>query len=614
MCGFRASILTNNLFRLPNKNNDNYLKKRGPDQSNKIFLHDQNLFLEFWRLDIRGGYVGDQPIYSSSRRWCLLFNGEIYNVDALKKNQNKLGKNISDTKIFVEGLEKNGISFIKKIEGMYAFFAIDLQNNEIFFGRDEFGEKPLYYSYEKGELIISSSYISCSNITEEKKISQSSNTHNLLFGRVHTNLSPLEKVREVQSGSIYHSKKKNNIFQIPLVYFKNNLFDGFFCKSNSRNISSTAKIKNNVQNELTRRIELIFNDHNPCLLLSGGVDSSLLAIISKKVLNKKFELFTIQNIDPRQNESNQAVTLSKKLSLDINVYRPNNHEIADHILQLSKIMDFPILDSSLIYTSLIHKKIKEKGYKVSMGGDGADELFGGYRRHIAAHYFDNFLIKFFSRALRSNFRYSRYIISKNPIFQNLSFQLRQIPQKSYKNINEVFENYKDYSDLEYIQEALKADNALIKSMIFDLGDYLPNDILKKVDYASMLNGVECRSPYLSLKFYEMIYEYNSKNMIKNFNGKSILRDIITDLGFQTILNNKKKGFSLPIQNIINFDLYDWSVKNIKQFMEINDTFFKYFNKDDINHLYSNKRNLQYSTLAYRISMLNSWQNNALNLD
>ena len=631
MCGIVGFInLQNNYSFDPSlliKNMINEVKSRGPDFQNYWIDKENQVYLGHARLAIIDlNQRSNQPIHTQDGNWTIIFNGEIYNYEALKKSFENDNNLTGDTSVLVALIAKYGFeSAIKKIEGMFAIAAWDRNSGKLFLSRDRMGEKPLYYSLDN-DLISFGSNINSLKIIPNKNLNISQDSVKSYFK---LNYIPRKK-------SIY-----KNIFKLtPGDYLEYNVklkshkinsywnIDGELKSFENNNlIDETSKIlENSVQSHLVSDVEV-------GTLLSGGIDSSLITAISKKFTKSKIKTFTLGSDDYNFDESQKAKNISNYLGFENLNYIPSKNDILSTINDLPKIYGEPFGDSSQIPSVLISKFAKNY-VKVVLSGDGGDELFGGYNRY-----------KYFHQ-IYPKLRYFPYILRKHTgkIFKNLNPSvvdkfikaINCFLPSSHKKYNYGYslnkfgrvlecENYED-SFYSLISNPIESKNIFIDQNNFtvksgseikniydiikhDLLNYLPDDILCKVDRASMAYGLEVRSPFLYRNVVELAQKIPFDLKFKNGESKFILKELLKKYLPKNLYSGPKRGFSVPISLWLKKDLKDILLDYSSKSLILNQNIFNYDSIINIidNHL-NNKKNNEKFLWSYLVFQIWYFQN------
>ena len=502
------------------------LSHRGPDFED--CWQEDNVYLAHSRLSIIDiSKKGHQPMASHSGRYVITFNGEIYNFNLMKIKLQKEKRNIkwrgtSDTEVFLECIEHWGFEkALKMSRGMFAFSVWDKKNKNLTIARDRIGEKPLYYG-KIDEKFVFSSELKSINSVFKSNLTYSKNAMNMMlrYGYISAPLTIYKEVFKLQPGSLLTINKNGQ-------YIKStNWFN--FASEVKKSKSNFKQYNEKKLHEILRIAvkEQMVSDVPIGCLLSGGVDSSLITSIMQEHSKNKINTFTIGFSDDHYNEATYAKKISKILNTQHHELYVKPKMAIDLISKLPKIYDEPFGDSSKIPTILV-SQLASKNVKVCLSGDGGDELFGGYNRYI----WSNIIFKLFKNSVYLKSLFSN-LLSKistdnwNEFYKIFSllisqrFRVNNFGDKIHK-ISEVI-NFKSEEDL-YIklisqwrsdlptnhnfneilsfQKKLnwnKNVNFIENMMISDTLNYLPDDILVKVDRASMSTSLETRAPFLDI--------------------------------------------------------------------------------------------------------------------
>jgi len=659
MCGIFGCIHNSNYkfeinyFKEINKVNSN----RGPDkfQSKEVLINNLRIKFGHTRLSILDlSENGNQPMSSSSDRFLITYNGEIYNHLYLRKKiEEKKAinwKSTSDTETLLELFEIYEIQeILNMIEGMFAFAILDKKYNKLFFVRDRVGEKPFYIHCDNNNISFSSDLFALKSLPEfQKKLSK-------------RGLGLLLRHNYIPHPYTIYS----NCFKLPPASYieidLNKYNQSFYCDDFKKLINSTGvklikywQLKTQSNIEKFSKIKSIdsINLIDSCLnqsinnqlisdvpigaFLSGGIDSSLIVSIMKKFQDKP-KTFTIGFEFNDYNEATYAKNISNYLNTEHTEHILSKKDALDIIPYLSTAFSEPFADSSQIPTMLI-SKIAKQSVKVVLSGDGGDELFGGYNRYNLAykywkyiklipspvlsyisknHLNNNLFIKFFL-----NFFMNKEYFTTNRINQIDKIILKISSMKSkydfYDSLtSEWNQNHHIYNDIEsnnrnYIKyfdtkSKLKIEEAM---MTVDFKTYLTDDILCKVDRSSMYYGLETRSPFLSKKLIETAQNI-PLNYKVNINGtKWILKELLGNYLPANLYNRPKQGFGVPIANWMKNELRGWTEDMLAKNLCDKHSMFNYNSIKKIkDEHFSGKHNHEHK--LWSIIQFNNWYINNL---
>ncbi|MFM7682704.1 MAG: asparagine synthase (glutamine-hydrolyzing) [Bacteroidota bacterium] len=557
MCGIAGiisqlqnSLICENTIQLMGER----LKYRGPDQDGYVLNNSEGLHfgLAHKRLSILDlSDAGNQPMWNQEKNIVTVFNGELYNFLEIRTELKNLGCDFisnSDTEVLIQAYSKWGIEkTLEKIEGMFAFCMIDLLKKKSFIARDRFGEKPLYYSQQNSYLAFSSDIRSFKTLG----ISQHLNMHAL--GYYFSELStPIEQ-------TIY-----SQIQKLPPATYA--LFEGGHLEIKSY-WSPDYRLKKIVTD--TRCIEkteqLLEAAVKKCLqadvpvgcFLSGGLDSSLVALYAAKNYGEQLETFSVGFQFESFNELPFAKIVADKINSKHNeiILNPNDLRIVDDLL---REYGEPFADSSAIPTYYLSKFASSK-VKVALGGDGGDEIFAGYRTY--------------NQGLRMQNRYNNQVLKQIIPFVNKFVKheklnyLSGIYTKSIPIIASALYRNMGFSGLELqklipdhqfynapvveheriVEQALEYSKDIFDTLLFaSIKTRLPNDYLVKTDRASMFNSLELRTPFLDKNLIEYTQRLNYNIIMKSETNKYLTKKIAERYFSKEFVNRKKQGFEIPI--------------------------------------------------------------------
>lgn len=633
MCGISGYFSSKNLFsknKLLKISNDmnNSLIHRGPDSGGVWIEHNTSCFLAHRRLSIIDlTKNGSQPMISKSKRFILCYNGEIYNCKELQKLlQNKLNGH-SDTEIILELFAQYGLeNVIEKIHGMFAFSLYDRKKKQLFLCRDRLGKKPLFWSKIGNSFIFSSELKSLMRFPNFQKIVNRNAISNFLrHGYIPSPNTIFENTFKLGPGKILKidlktfSPKIKNYWSLEKV-IKNRAF----FQNDDREL--IKKLDNLLTDSVSQRM---IADVPLGSFLSGGIDSSIVTALMQKVSKEKVNTFSIGFNESSYNEANFAKKIANHLGTNHTEVYISSKEAQDVVPLIPKYYDEPFGDSSQIPTFLI-SSIARKSVKVALSGDGGDELFHGYNRYEMA---DKMIWIF---KLPTFFKIIIYSAVKlftpnqwnklNNIFSN-SIIPPQIGDKLYKLIKIIFNDYNNFY-LNLISAWDNPNNLVInghetkglvwennldqvvtefseKIRALDTLTYLPDDILTKVDRASMANSLEVRSPILDNRVVEFSWNLKKTMMSRHNKSKWILRQVLKNYVPEKFFDRPKMGFGVPISVWLRNDLKSWS-----QDLLSDQTFSKHglLNKEPIQKRFNEHQNMKndWHFSLWNILMLHAW--------
>lgn len=542
---------------------------RGPDHSDFIIGND--FYLGHTRLSILDlTSNGNQPMISEDGKYAIIFNGEIYNHLELRKEfmQHVDFISTSDTETLLYGLIFLGEDFIEKLNGIFAFSFYNFESCDFIIARDHFGVKPLYYYANDSEICFSSEIKAIIGYLPTTTIDLNSLKNYLNFLWSPGELTPLKEIKKLLPGKIIRGNfKKNKKLSISEFY---NL------KFNDESIPDKTEEEwvNLLETKLSEAIKRqVVSDVPIGFFLSGGLDSSLIVAIAKKLFpEKRLICYTIKSNDFSDegftDDLYYAKKVAKHLNVDLKIIDADSEILAD----FDKIiyhLDEPQADPAAMNVYNICKGASEDGIKVLLGGTAGDDLFSGYRRHKALK-FENYiekLPKVFRKLIKkitNNFKAS------NPFLR----RIKKLTLNFNKNKSDRILGYFDWIDSSILEKLFAKDNFFDHHMFFkDLDKQLPENTsdlnrmlnfelktflvdhnLNYTDKLSMAAGVEVRVPFLDKELVEFSTKVPISLKIKGNETKYILKKVAEKYLPKEIIYRSKTGFGAPVRKWIINDM------------------------------------------------------------
>lgn len=559
MCGITGGIsFTGEFFpsRDELQQSSDFLRLRGPDDEGKIFLDqgDAKVAFAHRRLSIIDlSANGRQPMRSASGQSWIVFNGEIYNYQTLRNELEKKHFSFnsrSDTEVILNAFECWGIAeTLIRLDGMFAFALFDVKNNVLFLARDRFGKKPLYFFYNDRQLFFSSDIRSFEVINS---IPREIDLHALgyLFSELstpieHTIWKHIKKLRP--ENYLAFGTSGLSLYQ-PYSHFR---YTEECCMEREDILATT-------ENLITQAVKKrLIGDVRVSALLSGGIDSSLVVAKMAEQTSGKIKTYSVGFNEDSFNELSFARTVAERFNTDHCEVMLTPDSLIDAAYLISEFGE-PFCDVSMLPTYWISKEVA-KTEKVVMGGDGGDELFGGYDSYYLARKYDifkelGFLLPFANvlhkihrsyrtellvRILRQTRKAGHTMLDRNMSFD--SFDLKCLfDEEAFFNAIE--------SEHKFVWDTVTpaSESALINVMQGSLKTRLVNDYLVKVDRATMCASLEMRTPFLDKDLASFASTLKPKQIFQKGRPKSILKDIAGQYFDAGFVNRNKMGFSVPL--------------------------------------------------------------------
>jgi len=585
MCGIAGFSLKVNLDKKENvlRIMNDKLSHRGPDGEG--FYYDSDVSFSHKRLAIIDlNPRSNQPFVDKKKEFVIVFNGEIYNYIELRKLLIDDGYEFitnSDTEVLLNSYINWGTKLFQKIKGMFSFAIYDKKKKQILCARDHFGQKPFFYYYKDGDFIFSSELTSLiSNPVINERICIKSIVNYLHYDSFIGSSTPLINCHKLlPSEYLIFDIQKRNIQK--REYWSLNITD----KKNYPKDYYDQFI-----NKLTQSTKLHLRSDVPiALYLSGGVDSSTLACISKKILNNEnLTAFNLKFKNETFNENLLAVDTSKKLKLKLTTC---NLEDTDFISELSNNInniDEPLADLGFIAISFISNFVSKDGYKVVISGDGGDELLMGYepfQKYWLYKFINNFSIvsrsiKYISSLIPDSYdymgtSYKMKIFSKALGFSEKYSNARWISSFLPEEINDITNNSEIsknkelmrndiYSYIIRIIDSIDSNNEYDQLSIQYQRHFLSNLICNHTDKANMQYSIEARSPFLDPDLFNFTNSF-PKNLKLNYKfSKLILRKFLKETLKNSTYKSRKKGFTVPMAMWINNELKNFILDTLNK--------------------------------------------------
>lgn len=550
------------------------LIKRGPD--NQTTQQFSGLALGHARLSIIDrSESANQPFKDKSKRYTIVFNGEIYNYKTLKKDLINDGVDFvtdSDTEVLLNLYIKYGEDCLEKLNGFFSFAIFDKQENRLFIARDRIGIKPLLYYFDGTDFIFASELKAILKFQVNKDIDQVSLFNYLQFNYIPTNKSILANISKLKPG---HFIKIDNVSKLDNI-FENQYYEIPFNEKetivkNAFNYDKSKKMLRNLLDEAVQK--RLVADVPVGTFLSGGIDSSVISVLAKQH-KTDLNTFSIGYADePFFDETNYANSVANKIGSKHHVFKLTNDELYENLNDILDYIDEPFADSSAIAVYLLSKYTRNH-VTVALSGDGADEMFSGYNKHMAEY-------KARHPGIKEGLLKNAYPIlkklpkSRNSKLTNLNRQLHKFSlganltnKERYWRwasiLNEEKSNYLLKEELVFNPQRLsdtafeykkrkdellrfiRKEGDLNDVLYTDMQMVLTNDMLRKVDSMSMANSLEVRTPFLDHKVVNFAFNLPRAFKINADMKKKILQDTFQNDLPSEVYNRPKQGFEVPL--------------------------------------------------------------------
>lgn len=581
---------------------------RGPDDKGHYI--NANIGLGFRRLSIIDLESGHQPLSDSFKKSWITFNGEIYNYRELRTSLKSKGYTFntgSDTEVIVNLYQEYGADCVDHLRGMFGFVIWDTEKQQLFGARDRFGIKPFHYYIDDEKFVWASeikSILASENIS--KGISLKSLDYYFAYGYTPRDASIYNTIHKLKPGHCFVFKP----------YEKEKLaIRKYWEVSYTPDYTKTEDDwKSLIYNSLEESVKMRMVSDVPLgSFLSGGIDSSI--VVSLMALNSSnpIKTFSIGFKEEKYNELKYAKLVADK-------YKTNHKEFIvepesiDLLPKLVSGYDEPFADSSAIPTYYVSKYTREH-VTVALSGDGGDELFIGYDSY------KKFLSYANSRMPKSLFKMLNKLIPEHAYGKGMTYY----KSKNREFLGAFFCFWKDYerrkifnSDVKQQIELNHSENKKIellksysgdlisKRQMLDMQTYMVDDVLTKVDRASMLNSLEVRVPILDHIFAELSFKIPSELKYKNGNKKYLLKESFKHILPQEVINHKKQGFAVPLSVWFKGELRDYAYDTLLNSNKL----CSYLDKSYVNKIldYHQKGQRDFSSKIWSLLFFNEWLN------
>lgn len=552
------------------------IRHRGPDEDG--FYIKENVGLAMRRLSIIDLAHGKQPIFSSDKSKVIVYNGEIYNFRELRNDLEKNGhvfQTKSDTEVILRLYEKYGSDCVLHLRGMFAFAIWDESDRSLFIARDRVGKKPLLYSHRPdGSLIFGSEFRALLQHPDiSKEIDHEAIDNYLSYSCIPAPQTAYKQIRKLKPA--HWLRWKNGEVQTEKYWSPD--FSEKLRISESEAEAKTLEI-------LREAVKLRLISEVPLgAFLSGGVDSSLVVALMAEASEKPVKTFSIGFEEQDYSELKYARRVAKHIGAEHNefIVKP------DALKVLPKLVEHygePYADSSAIPTFYVSRETR-KHVTVALNGDGGDESFAGYERYAAMRLAEKY--QRFPTLLRkslvemplsivpapNNFRNriqraKRFVRSASlpkaeRYFQWMCAFDRESKQEIYTS--DFKQELNGQRSLDILDRWFSASDDLgivDAAMTTDIMTYLPNDLLVKVDIASMANSLEARSPLLDHKVIEFAASLPENIKFRTTEPKYLLKKIAAKLVPREVIYRRKMGFGVPIANWLKGEMQTFLRENL----------------------------------------------------
>jgi len=566
MCGFTCFVHEQQTKEQAEKNRaiiedmNKRIEHRGPDSEG--YHMEAEISMGFRRLSIIDlSEKGSQPLSYDSERYWITFNGEIYNYKELKKELMEEGYTFAtetDTEVVLAMYKKYGAEMANKLRGMFAFIIWDTKTKSLYGARDHFGIKPLYYmEKDTNTIFFGSEKKSLVPLLEKNDISEIALQHYMTFQYVPEPYTMSEEITRIEPGT-YFTKEKGQALE----------FTKYWGTVFAPIVQEEAVAAKKVRDVLFESVEKhMFADVTVGSFLSGGIDSSIIVAIAHE-FNKNIETFSVGFERDGYSEIDLAKETADKIGVENFSKVITAKEFVDAFPRFVWFMDDPLADPAAVPQFFVSELARTR-CKVALSGEGADELFAGYRIYnepnslklfqnmpkgllSALHGMSKIIpkgIKGKSFLERGTTPLEKRYVGNANIFTEA--QKKQF-MKQYRGDVPFTEATKKYYDM------AKGQDPIDIMQFVDTRTWLVGDLLLNADRTTMAASLELRTPFVDKEVFDVASKIESSLKIAHGTTKYILRKAVEGIVPDDVLFRKKLGFPVPIRFWLKEELYDWA--------------------------------------------------------
>ncbi len=573
MCGICGFVSGKEIPKSVLVQMNNSLAHRGPDDhGEEIYQLHSDRYVGFAqrRLAIMDlSDKGHQPMHSPNGRVSMIFNGEIYNYQELRTEiRDYPFKSECDAEVIIAAYLKWGINFVNKINGMFAIALLDREDDSVYLIRDRVGKKPLYYYVDKDKNVIFASELKAILLSGvfKQEINAEIIGRFLYQGYIAAPDTIYRNTYKLRQGSILKISrkgvKKYKYWDVATKYIE----------LKQRQIQDYDRAKNELKSLLKEVVNRrMFADVPIGAFLSGGYDSSLICALAQENSAKPIKTFAIGFEEGEFDEAPFARQVSKILGTDHTELYITEREMLGILDSIPDYYDEPFSDCSQIATMYV-AQLAKKDVSVVLSGDGGDELFGGYgiypilqevqkKRYLGSLLYGIGKIP----GVKNTQLWKKRSITYRVLSDDCNKEARtQAGVNNYFDIINRILLYRADNFYYEVESRYQEKKYEITRMLLDIDTYLSEDILAKVDRATMHYALECRCPILDKEVIEYSFRLPPDFKVDHGYRKKILRDIVYDYIPKEVIDRPKMGFLIPLdkwmRNVLKEKMMDWSSK------------------------------------------------------
>jgi len=571
------------------------LRHRGPDDKGVWVDPVAGIALAHRRLSILDlSSAGRQPMTSPSGRYMITYNGEIYNFLELRQQLEREAPSLvfssqSDTEVMLACVDRWGIdTSLRQWNGMFAFALWDQEDRRLYLARDRFGEKPLYYGWLRNSFVFGSELKALRSHPEfREEINRNALTLFLRYGYIPAPFTIYENIRKLPAASLLCIDAKTTQDATPRSYWS---LDEVVSQGKAQPFLGDAR-------DAVEKLDLLLRDAIKIrmiadvplgVFLSGGLDSSTVAALMQVQSSRPVRSFSIGNSESEYNEAKYASRVAQHLGTEHTELYVTPRQAREIIPRLPAIYDEPFADSSQIPTCLLAKMTRQH-VTVGLSGDAGDEVFGGYNRYTWSRRLERTLrwVPYRVRSIVANgirrvrparwnalFRSCEHLLPRTLRHCMPGYKLHKLAGiLTAMNLESAYLGLASHwlEPAAIVPGAREPQTLLTSSetwarlasfpeqmMFLDTLTYLPDDILVKVDRASMAVGLEARVPFLDHRVVSFAWSLGLSQKVSESQGKCVLRRLLSRYVPTQLTERPKSGFGVPLDSWLKGPLRDWA--------------------------------------------------------
>lgn len=568
------------------------IRHRGPDDAGVWASEEHGVALGFRRLSIIDlSALGHQPMQSRSGRFTIIFNGEVFNHHEIRRELLARGASFrghSDTEVMLASFEAWGVTeATKRFVGMFGFAVWDVETRSLSLVRDRLGIKPMYVYARDGIVAFGSELKALRALPGfDAELNQDAVTSYLRYLYIPAPLSVYRHVQKLLPGHILTIRNPSERLPESQAYWS--VADVAASRLEAREATAPPEIAGEFRRRLAEAVALRMEADVPLgALLSGGIDSSTVVALMQAASTQRVKTFTIGFESSDHDESGYARAIAKHLGTDHTELRVTGAEALNVVPLLPDMFDEPLADPSQIPTYLV-SRLARQHVTVALTGDGGDELMGGYNRYLVG---ESLIEKSerLPRGLRQTIAAGIGLVPSavwdtaaegaaalpggdrlRLLGGKMSKAARLLAQDSahhqYRSLLSAWDSPTDFlpGSTDPVTRGEDYFNAagswplLDRMLLWDQTQYLPDDLLAKVDRASMAVSLEARVPLLDHRLVEWTWSLPRSTKLRDGRGKWLLREVLYGLVPREMVDREKVGFTVPIDEWLRGPLREWA--------------------------------------------------------